>query len=348
MIYFICSLILIALLFMLAVLFVLLSKPVNNRWYNNPYPEGKFLKSHQKKLHYRVTGKNEPAIVIITSAGSSQAEWWIIQNSLQLKYKTITWDRSGYGRSDSKKTEPTNAQIADEIDQILKFERIKKPVFLVAHGTGTIYAKYYAATRPDKVTGCLFVNPVPVNYAHWLDLVKENDDFPTIFETIEKRKNLASRGYYRIFSPIRGYKFSRRYKRAIVEHYTRIENYETAHRELSELLNNTDEINSLKLPLSVPVKILYPADESLVREWIKNGISEYSARQLVRIYQELCMENMDFSLSSSNLEIAGTGEHIHLSKPDIIIREIENMIGKKDIKPKTYKKFRVKYKKAAY
>lgn len=315
-----------ALTYALVLLFIFWSVRRNLQWYSKPSEEGKFCDGHGKKLFYRSKGKDDPAVVIIHAIGSAQAEWWPIQNEIGSKYRTITWDRSGYNWSTAQESSHKASDIASELDMILKLERVKKPVLLVAEGTGAVYARYYAAAHPENVKGILFIDPLPLQYKHWLNTINDMDECPNLFEATAKKKKLATRGYFRVFPLFRGYKLDKRFKRHIEEHYARSENYNAMQLEYSELESSLAEIEAMGEFPPLPIRVLYPSNESLIRDWIRNGIPEYSARQLGRLHQELSRDILQLSPNADLLEIPGSGEHIHLSKPDIVVREILNML----------------------
>jgi pimeloyl-ACP methyl ester carboxylesterase len=297
------------------------------KWFRDPPVEGKFADSNGKKLYYRVKGKGGPVVVIINAIGSSQAEWWHIQNELGQKCRVITMDRPGYGWSVSESGDTSAYSFVEELNIILKFEKVKKPVFIVANGTGVIYARYYCITNPSKVLGAIFTNPFPLRHKAWLEAVQNIDECPSMIESAKKMQYKASKGIYRIMTPFRGYRLDKRYRRHIIEHYSRTENYDTMQNEISQLEKVLDEMESSdKFPL-IPLRILYSAGEALIRDWIRNGINEYSARQLGRKYQELSKDIMSISPSSTSLDVEGAGEHIHLAKPDFVISEIKAMIS---------------------
>lgn len=310
----------------LTYLFIFISVQRNIKWFKNASAEGKYADFHGKKIFYRVKGKGEPVVVVLNDIGSSQAEWWPIQNEVAQKFRMITWDRAGYDWSTPEEDLRSCAKICDELDSILKFERIKKPIFLVANGTGTVYARYYAMTHPLNVMGALFISPILLQYSHWLNTINETEECHNVFERTQKKRKYASRGIFRLLPPVMGYKLDRRYKRHIVEHYTKVENYDTIHLELSQIQNNLIEIEKAGAFPPIPLKILYPSNESLIREWIRSGTPEYSSRQLGRLHNELSGDILTLSPKADICEIEGTGEYIHLSKPDIVVKEIFEMV----------------------
>jgi pimeloyl-ACP methyl ester carboxylesterase len=308
-------------------IYILIGNIRSVKWFKEPSDEGKFADFNDKKIYYRVKGKGNAVVVIINSIGSSQAEWWPIQNEIDLKGRIITMDRIGYGWSTSDNDEISPFNFSDELDTILKFEKVKKPIYIVAHGTGVIYARYYCATHPSKVLGALFINPIPLGYKDWAKAVESIDECPSMLESAKKMQKIASKGIYRILPPFKGYKLDRRYKRHIIEHYSKTENYDTMQTEISQLEKVLDAIDSSDEFPQIPLKILYPAAEPLIRDWVRSGINEYSARQLGRKYQELSRDLLSLSPFSTSMEVEGAGEHIHLGKPDIVIREIKAMIS---------------------
>lgn len=312
-----------------AYLYILICNIKSVKWFSKPSGEGKFADSNGKKIYYRIKGKGGPVVVIINAIGSSQAEWWPIQNEIGQKCRIITMDRPGYGWSTSESNDISAHSFAEELKIILKFEKIRKPVFIVASGTGVLYARYYCITHPNKVLGAIFTYPLPLCHKAWSEAVQSIDECPNMIESAKKMQYKASKGIFRIIPPFRGYKLDKRYRRYIIEHYSRTEHYNTMQNEISLLEKMLDEIKSSDKFPNIPLRILYPAGEALIRDWVRNGINEYSARQLGRKYQELSKDIMSISPNSTSLEVEGAGEHIHLGKPDILIREIKAMISEK-------------------
>jgi len=315
---------------MLYFLFIFLSFRINRKWFEKFPGEGKITDINGKKVFMRVKGEGD-TIVVINATGSSQAEWWPVQDTLGHRYRVITYDRSGYGWSTADEKPKTVQNICDELDLILNLEGVDKPVYIVSGGTGAIYALYFAMTRPGKTAGVLFINPVPYEYDIWLDNVNYTEDFCNIFETAQRMEKYASKGVYRILNPLRGYKPDKKYKRYIAEHYTRIENYKTIKAELDELVNSARLLKNNVFP-PVPLRILNTSIEFLIREWVKNGASEYSARQLGRLLETIIKDYMLLSSDTVFVEVTGTGEHIHLSQPEKVAEEISEMINGHNIK----------------
>ena len=310
--------------------FIFISRSINHKWFDSPPSEGKFADSNGKKLFYRVKGQGGAVVVVLGAIGGSQAEWWHIQNEIGQKCRILTFDRPGFDWSKSEEIDVKSFDaVSEEIKLILKFEKVRKPVYLVAYGTGAFYARHYAMSNPDKVLGILLVNPMPFRYAEWKEAVKNIDECPDLTETAKKRKKLASTGIYRLMPPFRGYKLDKRYKRHIIEHYSRTANYDAMINELEQIELALNESAACSSFPEIPVRILFPSSESLIRNWVRSGISEYSARQLQRVYEDLSKDLLKISPCTSSTEVMGSGEYIHLSKPEIVVQEIREMVSAK-------------------
>lgn len=301
-------------------IFIYLSFRINTKWFKNPPLEGKLVDINGKKIFMRVKGEGD-TIVVINAIGGSQAEWWSIQDALEQKFRIITYDRSGYGWSTQDDSPKTLEGICAELDSILNSEGVDKPVYLVSNGTGVIYSAYFALTRPEKVAGAVFINPPPLEYESWLENVNEKEDCSNIFELAQIKAKNAAKGVYRIFSPFKGYNPDKKYKKYIVEHYLRIENHKTVQAELAEFMSNISQLKNPDFP-PIPLRILNTSIEFLIKEWVQNGASEYSARQLGRIFEEMSKDILSLSPHATMIEVSDTGENIHLYKPEIVINEI--------------------------
>lgn len=307
--------------------YIFISIHTNLKWYNSLPSVGKITDQDNSHLHIRVEGTDDPTVLVINSIGSSQAEWWTIQDKLKDKCRVITYDRAGYGFSKESENPRTASNICDELDKLLEQEKVDKPVILVSHGSGVIYARYYAATRPEKVAKALFINPPSLDFKTWLNEANSCEDCPNLFEmTLNKSKN-ASKGIYRIISPIKGWNpRNNPYKRFIEEHYTSSKNHKNTQGELAEFMTIIGELEQMQFP-PIPLKIMRSSIEFLIRDWVKNGMSEYSARQLGRLHEKIANDILTLSPDSSVVELDGQGENIHLENPDIVAETISEMVG---------------------
>jgi pimeloyl-ACP methyl ester carboxylesterase len=310
----------------LLVAYAAISKLVNIGWLKKPSDEGKFLDCKGKRMFYRVKGKGDPAVVIINTYGSSSIEWWPVQNELEAHSKIISFERPGYGWSTASSINGKASDVSDEIDLILKFERIKKPVILAANGFASIYARHYACTRPQNVAGVVLINPVPVDYKHWMATLSEFEEYKPPEKKAASRMTLARLGFYRLFSPFKRFFRDLRYVTDMTEFYNSSSSYATMVKELSSIQESIEELRTANPFPAIPLKIVFSGEEPLIREWVRYGVPEYTARQICRQYRIFSMDNLYLSQKSDIVEIEGEGELIHLGKPREIASQIASML----------------------
>lgn len=306
--------------------FTAISRLQNRKWLRRPSDEGKFVDCNGKRMFYRVKGKGDPSVVIINTFGSSSIEWWSVQNELDMHARVISFERPGYGWSPGSGSDGKASIVSEEIDLILKFERIKKPVILVANGFASIYARHYACTRPQNVTGVVLINPVPVDYKHWSSSLAELEEYKPPENKASSRVRLAKTGLYRVISPFKHFSRNVKYGSDLFEFYNASSTYVTMLFELSGIQESLDEIRRADSFPNIPLKVLFSGDESLIREWARYGVPEYTARQICRQYRILSRDNLYLSKKSELVEIEGGGELIHLGKPHDLAAHINTII----------------------
>lgn len=305
--------------------FMVISRLINQWWLKHPPEEGKFLDSNGRKLFYRARGKGDPAVIILPNSGRSSLEWWPVQNEIE-HARVISFERPGYGWSSGCQAAGTASDISEIIDSLLKFERIKKPVILVAEGLASIYVLHYACTRPNQIAGAVLINPVPVDYKHWTASLKELEDYQSPEKVAKKRMTLSKAGLFRLLSPYKRQLTRYKYGKLIAEFYNSPSVYAASLLEESMVPQSIEQIRESGSFPQIPLTVLYSSEEALIREWVKNGTSDYTARQAGRMYRILSLDNLYLSSRSRMVELHGGVEMLHMEDPKGIAAHINDMI----------------------
>ncbi|NLU31317.1 MAG: alpha/beta hydrolase [Clostridiaceae bacterium] len=311
-------------LIVLAALLVI-SRMINKRWHKQPSDEGKFLDSSGKKLFYRAKGKGDPAVIILHNFGSSSMEWWLVQNEIQ-NTRVISFERPGYGWSSGCQASGLASDVSVIIDTIIKFERIKRPVILVADGFASIYAHHYACTRPNQVAGVVLFNPIPVDYRHWTSSLKELKDYKFPEQIARKRMSLSKAGLFRLFSPYKRQFGQYKFGKLIAEFHNSPAVYAASMTEHSMIEKSIEEIRESGSFPNIPLTILFSGEEAAIRQWVRSGNSDYTARQAARIYRILSMDNFYLSTRSQLVELQDSVKHVLMEDPKSIAACIDNMV----------------------
>jgi pimeloyl-ACP methyl ester carboxylesterase len=111
--------------------------------------ESKFAEAGGVRLHYLISGKGDP-IVLLHGFAESSHMWRPLMAKLAEKHTVIAPDLRGFGQSATPEDGYTKAAMARDIHALvtsLKLQRIR----LVGHDIGLMVAYAYAAQYPDEV-----------------------------------------------------------------------------------------------------------------------------------------------------------------------------------------------------
>jgi len=123
-----------------------------------PAPPGRLIDIGGYRLHLQVTGKREPAVVLIAGAGDFSFDWSLVQPAVARFSRVCSYDRAGFAWSDLGPTPRTMKQEAYELHLLLKKAGIKGPYVLVGHSLGGLVARIYSDMYPTEVAGIVLVD----------------------------------------------------------------------------------------------------------------------------------------------------------------------------------------------
>ncbi len=145
---------------------------------------GKLVDIGDHRLHIYPTGEGNPTVVFESGGAGWSLDWYLVQNEVVKFTSACSYDRAGFGWSDSGPNPRTSEQIVTELHTLLKKAEIKKPYILVGASFGGHTARLFAKTYPDEVAGIVL-----------LDARHEsiNSRMPPAWQKLE----LAGKGMYR-------------------------------------------------------------------------------------------------------------------------------------------------------
>ena len=114
--------------------------------------------SHQ--LHIHCTGRGSPAVVFESGLGGTSLDWSIVQPAVSEFTRACSYDRAGYGWSESGPRPRHAARLAAELDRLLLSAGIPPPYVLVGHSFGGLTIRIFAARREKMVAGLVLVDAV--------------------------------------------------------------------------------------------------------------------------------------------------------------------------------------------
>lgn len=121
-------------------------------------PIGKLVDAGGHRLHIYSIGDGSPAVVFESGGASWSLDWYVVQNEVAKFTQACSYDRAGFGWSDSGPKPRTSEQIVTELHALLTSARINKPYILVGHSFGGHTVRLFAKKYPDEVAGIVLLD----------------------------------------------------------------------------------------------------------------------------------------------------------------------------------------------
>ncbi|MCB9682889.1 MAG: alpha/beta fold hydrolase [Alphaproteobacteria bacterium] len=109
-------------------------------------------------LHLRCVGEGTPTVVLIHGLGGSAEQWRRVQDRLADLTRVCSYDRAGYGWSDSGRADARSERHAEDLDRLIDAAPLPTPLVVVGHSLGAFVARELRARRPDDVAAMVLVD----------------------------------------------------------------------------------------------------------------------------------------------------------------------------------------------
>ena len=133
---------------------------------NNKNTQGDYLKTEGKieteetvKFNTLIKGTGNPTIVFESGLGTPLNNWDRIQTRISENYRTISYDRRGIGQSPATDKPRTLENLVNDLDQLIRQNKIDGPIVLVGHSLGGHIVRKYQQLFPSKVVGLFLIDP---------------------------------------------------------------------------------------------------------------------------------------------------------------------------------------------
>jgi pimeloyl-ACP methyl ester carboxylesterase len=91
-----------------------------------------------------------------------------IQHALSDTVQVVSYDRPGYGWSDPADRDPLG--VAEDLREALALASVDGPFIVVGHSLGGLYARRFAHSYPEEITGLVLIDPA---HEHQLERLPE-------------------------------------------------------------------------------------------------------------------------------------------------------------------------------
>ena len=121
-------------------------------------PPGKVVQINGKNWHYQITGEGFPTVIVDSGTGGTHLDWQLVQPEVVKFTRILTYDRAGYGWSDSSSESRTAEQVVGELRQLLREVKIEPPYVLVGMSLSGLFTRLFAYHHPEEAAGMVLVD----------------------------------------------------------------------------------------------------------------------------------------------------------------------------------------------
>jgi len=125
---------------------------------NSHPPIGKLVNIGSHQLHIYSTGEGSPSVIFESGGASWSLDWNLVQSEVAKFTNVCSYDRAGFGWSESGPKPRTSEQIATELHTLLTKAEIKRPYILVGASFGGHTARLFAKKYPEEVAGIILLD----------------------------------------------------------------------------------------------------------------------------------------------------------------------------------------------
>lgn len=275
------------------------------------------------RLHLLVQGKAPPGIpTVIFESGiyGCCLDWQLIQPEVAKWTRAVSYDRAGYGWSDTGPSPRTFDRMTDELKTALVKKGIHPPYLFVGHSLGGAIARTYQARFPEEVTGLVLVDSV----VEW-----EPPSFSRTFRIICIALKVFSHfGALRLLGNLfPSYSDNPAWTAAmqktyLAAHQIKPRSLAACFAEWDGFEKSFESLREHKRHLqSLPFMVITKGDEKPIRPGLSKEENKKQHAACLAEQKRLLLES-----DSSELRIAKGSSHlINLDRPDVILEAIEDL-----------------------
>jgi pimeloyl-ACP methyl ester carboxylesterase len=113
-----------------------------------------------RQMNLICLGHGTPAVVFESGLGGHLLNWKAVRPAIAALTTACFYDRAGYGESDPAPWPVTAQNVTDDLYWLLNKAGVQKPVVLVGHSLGGLYATLYTDRFPSQVAGLVLIDPL--------------------------------------------------------------------------------------------------------------------------------------------------------------------------------------------
>jgi pimeloyl-ACP methyl ester carboxylesterase len=295
---------------------------------HHPAP-GKLVDIGGYRLHINCTGTGSPTVILDAGLGGTSLDWSKVQPEVARFTRVCSYDRAGYGWSQSGPGPRTSQQIVKELHLLLTHAQINGPYVLVGHSAGGLNMRLYAYRYPGDVAGMVLLDATSEH--QFAPFGTHPAFFPpqAVSAAAQVLQLFSVAAYFGVtrlalqtgLAPLEdAAAYPTAVKPIVLAQVSQTRYYSTQHDELSALQESAAQVRAARLASpsygKLPLIVLsqdYSQDRSA------------QGKQMAAAWDALQQDMASLSSNSQHSVAQHSGHYIHLDRPDLAIAAIQSV-----------------------
>lgn len=278
-------------------------------------------------------GSGSPTVILEAGAQSPAFVWLRVQDDVAKFTRVCSYDRAGYGWSDSIHETLYPGQVADMLHTLLEISGEQPPYLMVGHSFGGVYIRTFTAEYPDEVVGMVLVDSTHDNQIQRMppELTQSPESAQTkksMMRTFQLLQVGESVGLLRALkfmdAGVASYSLPESEKRSVLAQVYHTGYIGAYARETIMTSNYSSQPGKLgDMPLIVLSQKIDAQD--MIPQIPASLQSMEMAQKIVDIFNEMNEELSALSTRGKWIIVEDTGHNIQLDKPQVVIDAIREV-----------------------
>ena len=271
---------------------------------------GRMVEVSGRYMHLYCSGAwYGPVVILDAGLGGFALGWVYVQEALATTMRVCSYDRAGYGWSETGVSPRLSSQLAEELLELLERSGVEPPYVLVGHSFGGYVARSFTGLVPYLVAGMVLVESShPEQMERLPDVqIREERPIPTLYRTRVTRVNqrviwqLSEKYPEHMRGTVAMLMSSRRALRA-------------SHQESAVFALSAAEVTQIPLPQDMPLVV------------VSRGLQEWESTPLgtakERSWRDMQAELVNLTRRSRQIIANHSGHQVHLDQPEVVVAAV--------------------------
>lgn len=290
----------------------------------NP-PPGHLYEVNGHAMHLYCTGEGSPTVVLESGHGDDFTVWGKVQPALSRLTRTCSYDRAGFGWSESQPGARDGVHIADQLHALLTEAGITAPVVLAGHSAGGLYSRIYTSRFPQVVAGLVLVDattPNPLPYPPFASALDHHSNAEFVFV-----KAAVALGVARLMGQCdavpAGLDAYAGWIKASACDYPQLDEYVREDRALGDSRKQGAETGPFG---NLPILVLSQDPKLAIPAFLAGRVTQKDWLQASATHDQEQAAYLRLSTNSRRAIATGSAHYIQYERPDVVIEETAALI----------------------